>query len=313
MFFMQEEIKVENKIISIETIKEIAIYLQRVCHKYTKLIEEDKVKNEKLDYADRQPLYDGNIPHIDYTIELLNGKKMTEREYEWFLTMLEDSKNIRCISFKLNISFFSGKNDFSENSIYKSIYTNMDFYDNRIYISVDGKELRDEVQRIYSDLRTILDICPQRYDKTIKNRNIRMQSFYFSIGLIFAYIGLILLFVNFDKLPPQLINLIQNKYIIFALHMTVSIILGNVFGSLYMNKLYENILPERRYSHYSESSQKSVYVDDVNEYTEKNEVQIGKFYNSIERRSKIESIYKISRLILLSQLAIYALYIFISK
>lgn len=79
---MQEEIKVSNKIISIDTIKEIAIYLQGVCQKHTKLIEEDKAKNETLDYADRQPLYDGNIPHIEYTIELLNGKKMTEREYE---------------------------------------------------------------------------------------------------------------------------------------------------------------------------------------------------------------------------------------
>lgn len=308
---MQEEIKVSNKIISIDTIKEIAIYLQGVCQKYTKLIEEDKAKNETLDYADRQPLYDGNIPHIEYTIELLNGKKMTEREYEWFLTMLEDSKNIKCISFKLNISFFSGKNDFSENSIHKTIYTNMDFYDNRIYISVDGKELRDEVQRIYSDLRAILDICPQRYNKTIKNRNIRMQSFYFNIGLVFTYVTLIIIFINIDKIPAQLLSLIQNKYIISAVHMAISIILGNVFGSLYMNKLYENILPERRYSHYSEYSQKSVYVDDVNEYIEKNEVQIGKFYNSIERRNKIESIYKSSKLIVLVQIAIYLLYIFI--
>ena len=54
-----------------------------------------------------------------------------------------------------------------------------------------------------------------------------------------------------------------------------------------------------------------MYVDDVNEYIEKNEVQIGKFYNSIERRNKIESIYKSSKLIVLVQIAIYLLYIFI--
>lgn len=310
---MQEEIKVVNRIISIDTVKEVAIYLQGICKKYSDLIEEDRAKNEGLEFNQKQPLYDGNIPHIEYTIELLNGKKMTEREYDWFITMLEDNKNIRCIALKLNISFFSGKNDFSENSIYKSIYTNMDFYDNRIYISIDGKELRDEVQRVYLDIREILDRCPIRYDKTIKGRNLRMQSFYFSIGLIFAYIGVILLFINIDKIPLQLVNFLQNKYIVSGLHIGISIILGNVFGNLYMNKLYENILPERRYSHYSESSQKSVYVDDVNEYTEKNEVQIGKFFNSIERRNKIESIYKISKLIVLAQLSIYALYIFIIK
>lgn len=150
---MQEEIKVVNRIISIDTIKEVAIYLQGICKKYSDLIEEDRAKNEGLEFNQKQPLYDGNIPHIEYTIELLNGKKMTEREYDWFITMLEDNKNIKCIALKLNISFFSGKNDFSENSIYKSIYTNMDFYDNRIYISIDGKELRDEVQRVYLDIR----------------------------------------------------------------------------------------------------------------------------------------------------------------
>ena len=140
-----------------------------------------------------------------------------------------------------------------------------------------------------------------------------MQSFYFSVGLIFAYISLIILFKNIDKLPEQLLGLIQNKYILSAVHMAVAVIIGKIFGSLYMNKLYENIEPEKKYSHYSESSQKSVYIDNVVEYTEKNEVQIGKFYNSIERRNKIESIYKISRLIVLVQLAIYAVYIFVIK
>lgn len=309
---MQEQIKVSNKIIAIDTIKDIAIYLQGVCQKYTNLIGEDKAKNENVDYADRQPLYDGIVPHMEYTIELSNGKRMTEREYDWFIDMLKDNRNIKCISFRLNIYYTSGTY-LTDNCITKSLYINMDFYDTRVDISIDGKELKDEVQKIYSDIRAILDNCSIKYNKTIKRRNLRMQSFYFSIGLIFAYIALILLFVNIDKLPSQLINLIQNKYIISALHMAISIILGNIFGSLYMNKLYENILPERRYSHYSESSHKSVYVDDVNEYTEKNEVQIGKFYNSIKRRNKIESIYKVTKLILLLQLTIYVLYIFIIK
>ena len=305
---MQEQIKITNKVISIEKIKEIAIYLQGLCQKYTKLIEEDKEKNEKLDYADKQPLYDGNTPHIEYTIELLDGKRMTERDYKWFVNMLKETKNIKCISYKLNIYFTSGTY-LTENCVSKSLYTNLDFYDNRVDIFIDGKELKDEVQQVYSDLRTILDSCATRYDKTIKRRFSRMQCFYFCVGLVFAYISLFLLLSNITSLPPILTRFLENDYIILVLHLGISIFTGNIFGGLYMKKLYENILPERRYSHYSDSAKKSIYVDDINEYTEKNEVQIGKFYNSIERRNKIESIFKISKLIFLIQLCIYALFI----
>lgn len=305
---MEEKIKVSNKIISIETIKKIAVYLQKQCETYGMLIKKDKLRNEPLNYNDRKYEYEGNDPYINYTIETLNGKIMTERNYDWFLNMLEDNKNIKHIRIYQYISFSATGNNVGE-YIFKHLSTDIDFYEDRVNIIVDGKELESEVQKTYSNLRDILDSCIVKYDKTIKNRKIRMQSFYISTGLIFAYIAMILLYLNIDKISEIVMEYVMNKYVLVGAHLAIAIIIGNLFGSIYMNKLYEYLLPERKYSHYNESSRKNIYIDNIEEYIEKNEVQIGKFYNSIKRRNEVEAVYKVTRLIVLIQVAIYIIYI----
>ena len=68
-----------------------------------------------------------------------------------------------------------------------------------------------------------------------------------------------------------------------------------------------------KYSHYSRSSHKSVYVDNLEDYTSHDEVQIGKFANNGKNRVIIEKIYKITSKIVLVQLAISILLFFILK
>ena len=77
--------------------------------------------------------------------------------------------------------------------------------------------------------------------------------------------------------------------------------------------LYRNILPKTKYSHYSKSSHKFVYVDDIEDFTSHNEVQIGKFTDNGKNRELIEKIYKITNKIVLIQLVISILLFFIIK
>ena len=74
------------------------------------------------------------------------------------------------------------------------------------------------------------------------------------------------------------------------------------------NGLYKNIAPKKKYSHYSKSSGKSVYIDDIEGYMKLNEVQIGKFYNTIQQRAKIEKIFKITNIIVIIQLILSCIY-----
>ena len=64
----------------------------------------------------------------------------------------------------------------------------------------------------------------------------------------------------------------------------------------------------KKYSHYSKSSGKSVYIHDIEGYMKLNEVQIGKFYNTIQQRAKIEKIFKITNIIVIIQLILSCIY-----
>ena len=93
----------------------------------------------------------------------------------------------------------------------------------------------------------------------------------------------------------------------------VAAIVGNIFGYAIMMGLYRNILPKTKYSHYSSSSHKSVYVDDVDNYVGECEVHIGQYANCGKNRALIEKIYKVTRIIVLVQLAISIILFFILK
>ena len=80
-----------------------------------------------------------------------------------------------------------------------------------------------------------------------------------------------------------------------------------------MMSLYRSIIPKSKYSHYSKSSHQSVYVDNIEDYTSHNEVQIGDFASNGKNRIIIERIYKITRIIVLIQLVISIILIFAIK
>lgn len=307
---MEQNIKITNKIITIDTIKKFANYLQDVYKKYDELISNDKEKNELLDYKERNYDYYGNTPKMNYTIGTLDGKTFTQSEYGWFENFLDDPKIIKSIQIQLRVAFNTQTGDTMVDSLSKYLWIHAEFFEDRVNIHVEGKELEDEVNVIYSDLRNFLEESEDRYNNTIKRRGFRMQCFYFGYGGIFAYF--VWGFIDFcvENMSGQHLPLLYSKYIIIGVHAAISIIIGNIIGSFFMNKLYENIIPKRKYSHYNKSAGKSVYIDNVEDYVEKNEIQIGKFYNSLERRMKIEKLYRISRIVALVHIIIYLVDIF---
>ena len=309
---MEQDIKVANKIIVLDTVKKVAEYIQSISQKYNELIINDKEKNEKIEYKNRKYEYFGNPPKLDYTVETLDGKVMTQNDYEWFKEQLLDSKNLKRVEIQLGVYFSETLSD-TFDMLSKHLSIDCEFREERVRIYVDGKELESEVQRAYSDIREMIESSNERYDKTIKKRNSRIQSFCFCVGMVLAYIAIIILLFNLHVFPEKMIPFINNKYVLVVIHIALSIALGNIFGSFYMKKLYEGIVPEKKYSHYSDMSRESVYVDNVADYTEKNEIQIGKFYNSLERRNKIEGIYGTAKMIVLAQLLIYGIYLVFTK
>ena len=309
---MASEEKVVNKIIPIDTIVEIANYLEDQKEEYRRLFENDKNKNMNLSYSDQVYQYKGDTPTIQYTIKFKDGKEVTEPDYNWFISMLNNLRAIKEITFYYNIGYSSNYEN-KEHYEYMHIYTWLHFYEDSATIRVDGKNMEEQVYRLHSYLRGILENNDERYNKTVKSRKLRIQSLCFSIGFILSYILYFVLIANKAKLPQEFANYLNNKYVIIFGQWFVSAVLGNMFGLPIMMGLYRNILPKTKYSHYSKSSHKSVYVDNIEDFTSHNEVQIGQFTDNGKNRELIEKIYKITSKIVLIQLAISILLFCIMK
>lgn len=309
---MASEEKIVNKIIPIETIIEVANYLEDQKEEYQRIFEKEEQRNAGLKYSEQVYEYKGNNPKVQYTIRFKDGREITEADYNWFVGMLNNLNSIGQITFYSTISYSSNART-REHYEYMHLYTWVHFREDTTTIRVDGKNMEEQVYRVHSYLRGTIENNDDRYNKTVKNRKLRIQSLCFSIGFVLSYIIYFILIANKNKIPVELSSYLDNKMVIIIGQWFISALVGNILGLPIMLALYRNILPKAKYSHYSKSSHKSVYVDNVEDFVAHNEVQIGKFANNGKNREIIEKIYKITSKIILVQVAISILLFFILK
>lgn len=308
---MEDSGKVKNKIITIEQIKEVAKYLEDIKEEYIKLMDEDEEKNKSLPYEKRNYKYKNNIrPKVEYNINFTNNKSVVKADYDWFLENIENNDKINIIYIYLDVSY--NVDCENEKIKYKSFSIRLSIHENEFNVRTDCRDLEEEANKIYSYTKGILEGGETRYNKTIKNRNLRIQSFCFSIGFVLSYFVFIVLLFFKNKMSMDLSSLLFSKYAIIFGQYIVAGVIGNILGLPIITALYKNILPRRK-SHYSSSSHKTIYTDDVDEYVDESEVQIGKNATSPQRREKIEEIFKITRIIVLIQVAISILLAIILK
>ena len=300
---MANEEKIVNKIIPIETIIEVANYLEDQKDEYTRLITIDKEKNQNLPYGQQVYKYKGEIPHINYTVRFTDGREVTNPDYNWFINMLNNKSSIEYIFIHSHISY---KSNYKDNEHYEHMRLDswIHFWENHVTISIDGKNTEEQVYKVHSYIKGVIENNEDRYNKTVKNRNLRIQAFSFSIGIILSYILYLILSLNMSTLPSALVGMLNNKLFLVIGQWLVAGLFGNILGYPIIMILYKNIIPKTKYSHYNKSSHKSVYVDNIEDYISNDEVLIGKFANNDKNRMNIEKIYKITRIIVLVQLII---------
>ena len=149
--------------------------------------------------------------------------------YNWFIGMLNNISSIEKISFYFSV-YYSTNAENKEIYEYKHLYTSVYFYEESTSIRVDGKGMEEQVYRVHSYLKGIIENNDDRYNKTVKNRKIRMQSWCFSIGFILSYIIYFILKINIDKIPVEFANYLENKFVIVFGQWFISIIIGNILG-----------------------------------------------------------------------------------
>ncbi len=305
--------KVLNKQISMEQIIQVADYLENYKEGYDKKFEIEETRNKNLPYEEKQWEYQNGSTSINYTIDFQNGKNIKENNYSWFVSNLNDTRNIKSLTIDLHISFYTKELDSKTNDKYNKINTSLYFKENYVDIDVTTTSQENEAHNIYSEIMNILENNEDRYNKTMKNRKIRTQCFTISVGIILSYILYVILRINMDKLPAILLQYINNKYILIFGQWFVSILLGNIFSYWYIIAIYRPLLPSTKYAGYDYSANRSKYKDDVDDYTEHSEVHFGQYCDAEKRRKKIEKIYKITSKIILVQILISIVLLLILK
>ncbi|MCI8587326.1 MAG: hypothetical protein HFJ49_01780 [Clostridia bacterium] len=303
--------KIVNKQIPIETIIETANYLEDFKDKYSKKFELEENRNKDIPYGEKNWEYENGRASMSYTIEYKDGKNIKESDYNWFIGNLNQLGAIKSISIDLYISFYTKKQNSTINDIYNKINVSLYFREYNVSINVDTNEQENEAHNLYSEVINILENNESRYDKTMKFRKIRTQCFTISIGIVLSYIIYLLLKINVNTIPEILSEYINNKYVLVFGQWFIAILLGNVLSYWYMMSLYRPLLPDTRYAGYDSFASKSIYKDDINDYIEHSEVQIGRNWDAKKRRNKIEKIYKVTNKIILVQLLISIIMFFV--
>ena len=249
--------KVINKQIPVKSIIDVANYLENYKDDYDRRIQIDENKNRNLEYDQKVWEYGNASTEIRYTIELHNGKTMTESNYNWFISNLNEPSYIKRISIDLRISFYTTNRYNNSGDEYSRINAEVDFRDagmelrySDAVISVDTQNQESEANNLYYGITDILENNEERYNKTIKSRKLRMQSFCISVGIILSYIVFVILKINENNLPNVIHDYLNNKAILILGQWFIAILFGNLFSHWYIMSIYRPLIPDAKYAGY---------------------------------------------------------------
>ena len=312
--------KIVNKQIPMQKIIDIANYLEDYKEKYDEIFKKEKEKNKNLAFSDRNYEYENGNAEVRYTITFHNGQRITESDYNWFIGNLSNTRAIKEIEIYLSVTYYTKGQNEDYNNQYNKVYVSVDFRDagmnlkhSDTEINVETTNQEREANNIYSTIMNTLEDTEDRYNNTMKHRKIRTQCFTISVGIILSYILYVILKININQIPPVLTEYLNNKYVLVFGQWFVAILLGNIFSYWYIISIYKPLLPETKYAGYDSTTYKSKYKDDIEDYIEHSEVHFGKFWDAEKRRTQIEKIYKVTRIIVLVQLLISVILFFILK
>lgn len=302
-----EEIK--NKRITKENIIHIAKLMYSRYELLSSLFKQYEEESKDYNSKDNSVVKDiivASKPHISFEITM-ERQNETKDDINWFVeTLLKHSDQIERVTLSFTSYYYcnTSNNNFhqaqrSEESIYLS------FRCDYISLSSDISNPRPEFNNMLGEIKNMIYNAPPRYDETMTKKttkeNLPSLSIGLFVGLIFT-VGLYLFcrFLNID--------IIINPYVCSEYFAPVMLALSFVVGLIIPGKnhaLYRKIEMRRKYVGYDKSTHTDIYENDVRDFTDQCEVEIGKFSNYGKIRAQIEENYKKSKKIVLIETLIF--------
>lgn len=304
---MKEQDFIHNKVITVDQIIEIANFLDSYKNEYNRLISEDKKRNEGKPYSEQVYYYNGSLSTIKYHITNDQGVTNTSEDQFWFLdTLKKEPQYIKDLRFEYSLSY-TDSHDGWDNRVTHHLYYYFSLYLDHVHLSSSQENMSEELYKLNSYIQGVLNKGEDRYSKIVKYKDLIKVLFSLTIGFAFSYIVIILMLLfkgDSESFISQYV--FGNSFVFLIFQWFVAAASGSIFGIAIMNDLYSTIVPEKRYKKNNFTGNYD-YKDDIEEYTNRCELQLGVNANNKEKRATIAKIYDISKKVVLGQILVSAI------
>lgn len=289
---------VQNKLITIDQIKEITEYLKKTLNHYNDLIKQELQENNNANfYQGHYRHYIYTKPSLEYKVEFTDGRKINTQDDFVFYDALKEPQYVYKIEERLYIAY--DDNDMGETTNHL-IDISLNFSESVIHFVTSNKNVNDEIYNLSSYINGILNGGEDRFNKTIKKRFWIKSTIGLAVGSILTLLGFIILLLMKNE-TTETINMFFNNPIMLVLGgWLIAFAFGSTIVSSVVNNLYSS-LEVGLENAYKGGTYTDHYEDNYRMF---NEVLIGKNYNNLEKRKTIEKFYDLSKKVLLIRLGI---------
>ena len=288
--------EIKNKIITKEDIKKIVLLINDYYSEMSILHKQYKEESQNYDdprNTSIKKIVMSSKPTLEFSVKLENHTE-TQNDVNWFIDVLSSrSKEIELITvsylayYHLNTS---NNESFSGQSAQESIH--LTFREDYASVSFEYQNPHSNYQTIQENIEAIIKNAPESYDKTISKKYMRENIPSLSIGLL---IGIILSSALYLICKFTNINLYINNFILSIYFIPVMFVLSSLIGLILPGKnhsLYRQLNIKKKYAGYNSTKKSNTYKDDISEFLDYCEVEIGKNYKHKQIREQIEKNYK---------------------
>lgn len=289
---------VQNKIITIEQIKEVTEYLRKTLNHYKELIAEDYRKNNNASfYSGHYKYYVYIKPTLEYKIDFIDGRKISSEDDYVFDDALNEPQFISRIDERLYIAFEDNEDNVTTKHC---ISISLAFNENVIHFVTTNENMNNELYNMSSYINGLLNSGEDRFNKVIKNRFLIKNVIGLAAGSILTFIGFLILLAMRAGNSETLSIFFENPILLVLMGWLIAFAFGSTMVGSIVNNLYSNI-EKGLENAYRGNSYKESYEDNYRMF---NEVMIGHNYNNLDKRKSLENIYSISKKVLAVRLVI---------
>lgn len=306
-----DERKITNKRMSVQNIFELAEMIQQRCDYFDNSYQERKALND----FDKEEEYDKNHqysistkPYVTYAIVAKDKhSESRDNDLEWFKQFITfNKKEIERITISYYATYYKGGSDARK---YGGENLNITIYEDDIIFYCHKENELDilNFDAFAQKIDNIFESLPPRLNATISRKYIRCNvpslTIGYAVGIIAALVlGLLCRFSNINIYINDFVN--QTHYFMLAV-FGISFAFGLLIPGV-NHSLYRKIKIKKMYVGYNYTSRESIYTEDLENFRNQCEVEIGDYSDYPAIRAKIEANYKKSKWILLIELCIFA-------